>query len=285
MTVRYTSADEDSARWRAVGLRGGDVIVSTRSKHGTTWVQAILLMLVHGTELPGSLTALSPWVDHVVEPIDDVVRRLDAQPHRRVMKSHTPLDGLPADPHVHRVVVARHPLDAAVSLYHQGDNLDRARIAELTGTPVTDVADRPGPGEWLRRWVREEADPRQRMDSLDGVLHHILDAWRRRDDQGVVLVHFADLRDDLDGEVRRLARAVGLGHDPAIARAATFDSMRRRADRLAPDTLGVLRDRNRFFRSGRSGEGLASVTDEDLAHYRRRVGAVLPGDLDEWLHR
>ena len=37
--------------------------------------------------------------------------------------------------------------------------------------------------------------------------------------------------------------------------AATFGRMRERADRLAPDTLGVLRDRQAFFRRGGSGQG------------------------------
>ena len=64
-----------------------------------------------------------------------VFARLAAQPHRRFIKTHTPLDGVPLDPRAHYVVVARHPLDMAVSLYHQSANLDRARIAELTGQP------------------------------------------------------------------------------------------------------------------------------------------------------
>ena len=33
-------------------------------------------------------------------------------------------------------MTARHPLDMAVSLYHQGDNIDRARLRQLTGQPA-----------------------------------------------------------------------------------------------------------------------------------------------------
>lgn len=67
---RYRWPDEDSARWRHVALRPDDIIVSTRSKHGTTLMQGILLLLIHGRRLPGRLTDLSPWVDHLTEPIE-----------------------------------------------------------------------------------------------------------------------------------------------------------------------------------------------------------------------
>ena len=82
------------------------------------------------------MSRLSPWLDHTIRPVDEVVADLEAQEHRRIVKTHTPLDGVPVDPRATYLVVARHPLDLAVSLYHQSDNLDRARIAELTGVPA-----------------------------------------------------------------------------------------------------------------------------------------------------
>jgi hypothetical protein len=36
---RYQSPDEDSARWLGFPFRDGDIVISTRSKTGTTWVQ------------------------------------------------------------------------------------------------------------------------------------------------------------------------------------------------------------------------------------------------------
>ena len=89
--------------------------------------------------------------------------RLAAQPHRRFVKTHTPLDGVAIDPRATYIVVARHPLDMAVSLYHQGGNLDRERIAELTGQPAPTgpPAPRPPLREWLRGWIDRDVDPRE----------------------------------------------------------------------------------------------------------------------------
>ncbi len=149
---RYQSPDEDSARWLGFPFRDGDIVISTRSKTGTTWVQMICALLIFQTpELPAPLAQLSPWLDHLVAPREEVYAQLAAQKHRRFIKTHTPLDGIPLDPRATYIVTARHPLDMAVSLYHQGDNIDRARLRQLTGQP--EPADRHGRAQPLRDWL------------------------------------------------------------------------------------------------------------------------------------
>lgn len=286
----YRSPDEDSERWSRFEHRPGDVVISTRSKHGTTWLQMICALLVLGTpRLPDRLTELSPWLDWLVVPEADVFAALADQAHRRFIKTHTPLDGLPLHPEVTYVVVARHPLDAAVSLWHQSDNLDRARIAELTGQPVErEPRNRRPLADWLESWVDTEADPRERLDSLAGVMWHLGDAWRRRGRANVVLMHYDDLLHDLPGQMRRLARVLDIAVPeeawPQLVEAARFEAMRARAEHLVPDPSGVLKDRQAFFRGGVSGSGESVLSADALTRYHQRVRALAPPDLVEWLH-
>src|SRR5919107_3502764 len=207
--MRYTSPDEDSGRWDGFPFRDGDIVISTRSKSGTTWMQMICALLIFQTpDLPAPLPALSPWLDWVIVPRDEVIDRLQAQQHRRFIKTHTPLDGIVLDPRATYIVVARHPLDMAVSLFHQGSNVNRVRLAELTGNPAPthDAAPAPPPlHESLMRWIDNDAAPADEMDSLPGVMWHLSDAWRRRHDPNVLLVHYADLSADLAAEMRRIA--------------------------------------------------------------------------------
>ena len=44
--VRYWSVEQDSARWLAFEPRPGDIVISTRSKHGTSWMQMICALLI-----------------------------------------------------------------------------------------------------------------------------------------------------------------------------------------------------------------------------------------------
>ncbi len=104
--VRYRTSLDDSARWEGFSFGPGDIVISAPSKSGTTWTQMICALLVFQTaDLPAPLTALSPWLDMRVRPVSEVRDHLDAQHHRRFIKTHTPLDGLPADPRATYLVV------------------------------------------------------------------------------------------------------------------------------------------------------------------------------------
>ncbi|MFV2018339.1 sulfotransferase domain-containing protein [Micromonospora sp. LOL_023] len=308
--VRYRSDEEDSGRWIGFPHRAGDIVISTRSKSGTTWTQMICALLIfQEPQLPAPLADLSPWLDWLLIPQDKVYGRLAAQPHRRFIKTHTPLDGLPLHADVTYLVVARHPLDMAVSLYHQGGNLNRNRIRELTGGTGSDNRPQPKPeprprprpdlGHWLRQWIASDAAPANALDSLPGVVHHLADVWTRRATQpNVVLLHYQDLLDDLAGQMRGLAEwlriAVPDDRWPDLVEAATFANMRARSARLAPDPAGVMVDSRAFFRSGRSGSGRSLLTDDEYARYLSRVAQLAarqlpdPTDVDDlltWLHR
>jgi hypothetical protein len=288
--VRYRSDDEDSGRWAGFPFRQGDIVISTRSKSGTTWMQMICALLVFQTpDLPAPLGQLSPWLDFLITPLDEVLARLNAQQHRRFIKTHTPLDGIPLDSRATYIVVARHPLDMAVSLYHQGDNIDRARMRQLTGQP--EPTEPPAPRrplkQWLLGWIDSDDDPRQEMDSLPGVMWHLSDAWARRGAPNVLLVHYDDLSADLAGEMCGLAGWLGITVPgqawPGLVQAATFEHMRAAADRFVP-AAGLLKSSSAFFRRGSSGAGRELLTDDEYAHYLARTAALAPPDLLAWLH-
>jgi hypothetical protein len=288
----YASADEDNARWQSFRFRPGDIVISTRSKHGTTWVQMICALLVFGSpELPEPLGRLSPWVDRLTEPQEALFARLDEQRHRRFLKTHTPLDGLPIEPGATYIVVARHPLDAAVSLYHQAANIDRARLRQLVGLPEPETPPPPRPAvhDWLVEWIEEDPAPSESLDSLPGVMWHLTDAWSRRAEPNIVLVRYDDLQADLGGTMRELARRLGFAVDeaawPALVKAASFSQMRANAEALVPDRNGVLRDPAAFFRRGTSGAASEVLSAAERARYEERARQLAPADVVDWLHR
>lgn len=298
---RYQSSDEDSARWLGFPFRDGDIVISTRSKTGTTWVQTICALLIFGSrELPAPIAQLSPWLDHTITPRDEVWAQLAAQPHRRFIKTHTPLDGIPLDPRATYIVTARHPLDAAVSLYHQGDNFDLAKIRALTGAPEPEPEPTKPPQprqplhDWLLAYITGDAapwlarsDPRADLDSLPGLMWHFSDAWVRRHEPNVMLVHYDELSADLDGQMRRIAARLGIDVPepawPALVQAATFEAMKSSADRFVP-TAGIFKSNAAFFRRGTSGAGRDILSDQEIAAYHARVAQLAPPDMLSWLH-
>ena len=65
-----------------------------------------------------------------------------------------------------------------MSLYHQGRNIDRARLRQLTGAPepAGRAQQRLPLREWLLAWVDQDVDPRRELDSLPRILWHLGDA-------------------------------------------------------------------------------------------------------------
>lgn len=250
------------------------------------------LLVFQTPKLPAPLSHLSPWLDWLVLPKDEVYAALSAQQHRRFIKTHTPLDGIPLDPRVTYIVVARHPLDMAVSLYHHSDNLDRERIRRLTGQPRSNpsaAAPRPARREWLLSWIDREVEPHEELDSLPGAMWHLCDAWGRRGEPNVILAHYDDLSADLEQEMRHLAGRLGIAVPerawPQLVQPARFEEMRKRAEELVPDPSGVIKNKHAFFRQGTSGSGRQLLTDAELARYGARAAELAPPDLLTWLHR
>lgn len=247
------------------------------------------LLIFQTPVLPAPLGRLSPWLDHLTAPREEVLALLAAQRHRRFIKTHTPLDGIPLDARATYIVTARHPLDAAVSLYYHSMNIDRARMRELTGQPgPAESAERKPVREWLLAWISRDADPRVMLDSLPGVMWHLSDAWARRGDSNVVLIHYSELFDDLEGQMRRLAERLGIAVPepawPGLVQAAAFERMRADAGQLVP-AGGIFKSDTGFFRRGRPGAAEEILSGEEIERYRARVAQMAPPDFLAWLHR
>ncbi len=302
--VRYRVPVYDSARWRGFAFRPGDIVISTPPKCGTTWTQMICALLVlQEPVLTQPLSALSPWLDMLSRARRDVVADLEAQRHRRFIKTHTPLDGLPLDTSVTYLCVGRDPRDAALSMDNHWGNLDFAAfVAAKNAAAVVDgiapeptlepVAPPPRSEDERQRfwaWVDNDTPPRESASSLLRTLRHLQTFWDPPDGADVVMLHFDDLRTDLEGQMRaladRLAITVPEQRWPELVSAATFDEMRTQAALTAPNaSSGIWHDNERFFHRGTSGQWRDLLDDDDLERYRARAKAIGPSDVVDWVH-
>lgn len=295
---RYRTFVADSARWDEFTFRDDDIVISTPAKCGTTWMQMICALLIFRTpDLPAPLAELSPWLDMQTRPLADVIRDLDAQTHRRFIKTHTPLDGVPFDPRVTYLHVARDPRDAAMSWDNHlanmdlgafvttrvsavgADDLEELGMTEPPPSPPDDPVDRFW--EWIEgRPVGEE------VSGLEHLVGNVRSFWERRHEPNVHLFHYADLRADLAGEMRRLAGILGVAEpDDRLVEAATFESMKARAEELIPnsDTPFWVNQRQ-FFAKARSGEWRTFLDDAGQARYENALAKLVTPDLATWLH-
>ncbi len=299
--VHYKSMLYDSARWHGFTQRPGDIVVSTPPKCGTTWTQMICALLIFQTpELSQPLGVLSPWLDMQTRSAESIIADLDAQRHRRFIKSHTPLDGLPYREDVTYIWVGRDPRDVFLSWDNHVANMDIIAVltARHNAIGLDDIMEQIAEGPPVRleneidrfwEWVDDTRSVVEWM-SLHQTLHHLATFWDARDRANIVLLHYDELTADLEGEMRRLATRLGIDVPsdrwPELVRAACFDEMRRRAAEVAPEVTNaaIWRDNQRFFNRGTSGQWRRLLDDTDVRRYRRRVGELAAPDLAAWAH-
>ena len=280
----------DSRRWSGYRPRADDIVIATYPKCGTTWMQRIVGMLVLGSPDPFPIHDLSPWIDaRFRQPIEEVMAKLDAQTHRRFIKTHLPLDALPLYEEVRVIHVARDGRDACASYHNHSVAYTPAALASLDRIGVEDERigrplPRPAPDlrSFYMAWIAGDAPPG--IDFFDFEASY----WAERARPGMLLVHHNDLKADLAAEMRRIAGFLGIACPDALlarlAAAGEFEAMRRDGDRLMPNAGATFEGgAGRFLFKGTNGRWRDALTPDDLALYDARVAARLPPDCARWV--
>ena len=176
-------------------------------------MQRIVGLLVFQTPEPKPIMQISAWIDRrFPQPIEAVIAQIEAQEHRRFLKSHLPLDGLPFYDEVKYIHVARDGRDACMSFHNHASGFTDQMLAGLDKAGLEDEAvARPyphieeDPGRFFHRWITTGEVPGHDDGSPSMSFFHFEQTWwaaRRR--PNVLLVHYNDLKTDLSGEMRAL---------------------------------------------------------------------------------
>lgn len=293
---RYKGFAADSSRWERFELRPDDVVITTPAKCGTTWMQRIVGTVVFDrVDFGAPISTISPWLDMQVRTEEEVFALLAEQHHRRFIKTHTPLDGLPLDDSVTYIAVIRHPLDVALSDRDHRLNERPERFLELVtaaGSFDPEVPLRLPPledaGEFLLWWIDNDLEPiGSGPYGLADYCQQVRTYWDARDEPNVHLFHYRDLWSDREAEMRRVAAALGVAvaesRWPEFVQAAGLESMREHAENTAPEAhLGFWRSPGDFFRKGGTRDWAALVDPAGVSRFEQRLHD-LAGDAEAWI--
>jgi aryl sulfotransferase len=279
----YRTAVFDNGRWQRFVSRPDDIFVCTPPKCGTTWVQTIVNSLVFPDgDSPGPVMVLAPWLDAEFNPLDEVIARLDAQTHRRSIKTHTPADGIPWFDDAKYVFVGRDGRDAFMSMCHHREVMKRELVDAMNARALADGVPPMPPYDgdvhaFFAHWLADAS-----------LLEHVATYWERRAEPNLLFVHFANLKADLSGEMKRIAEfleiAVPAEKWPAVVERCTFESMRARGDQIGLFRLFEGGAKGFLFK-GTNGRWRDVLTADELAAYEKRVAELLPPDAAAWLER
>jgi aryl sulfotransferase len=278
----YISATTDSTRWSAYAHRPGDIFVCTPPKCGTTWMQTIVTSLLWPDgNFPGVVMQVAPWFDGAFYNFDEVLARLEAQTHRRHIKTHTPADGIPIFDTASYIVVARDGRDAFMSFANHiakmSSELRVQRNAAATARGLDPLMEFNGDiHEFFDNWIA--AAPTMR---------HIATWWNLRDQPNVLLVHYNDLKAGLTNEMRRVAEFLEIDVPAALwpdtVQRCTFDHMRADAAKIGNFDRIVEGGAQSFLFKGTNDRWQGVLTEDELERYQVRVFELLPPEAAQWL--
>lgn len=301
ITHTYQNHRLDSTRWQHYRPRSDDIIIATSLKSGTTWMQEIVRQLIfcgkqNAPERDNlALWKISPWLEWNRIPLDAMIALLEAQPHRRFIKSHIPLDGMPFFSQVKYIVVGRDARDVAMSLWNHYLGFNDAVYEGIKNLPgrVGDPFPPPPPDihafwrDWITRgWFAWESEG----FPFWGNLHHTKTWWEYRHQPNIFFVHYNDLKSDLAGEVHRIADflEIPLSNDalPSVLESVSIEAMREREGRLDEGMRNNWKEgANTFFFKGTNGRWKDVLTAEEVTLYEAKAAQVLTPECRAWLEQ
>jgi aryl sulfotransferase len=297
----------DSRRWNAFEPRDGDIVIGTFAKCGTTWTQRIVDLLVFQSADVRPFGDISPWLDSTIfNPLEEDLATLKAQTHRRYIKSHLPFDALPVWDTVKYIHVGRDGRDARLSWQNHEKGFTpefRAHVGVQAQALAAEQGNAPGgppppapedPRDYLLQWFADMeaqlAEPDKPRATRFGFPFFGFETtyWRERHRPNLLFVHYNDLKEDLAGEMRRIADfldiAIPQSKMPVLVEAARFESMKKNGNALFPKLPDVFdKGADRFINQGRSGRWRECLKAEDIARYQAIVQRACTPGLASWL--
>ena len=294
LTRHYQNVIIESERWNDFVPRDDDIIVTTSYKAGTTWTQGICAALVfQSPEPPGTLDDLSPWLDAIFEPEEDVIERMNSLTNRRYLKTHLPLDAIPFQPTTKYIFVGRDGRDVWMSMWNHWNNMNEEVINEFNADPSRRGPKLPLPPDDLNAAFDDWLSKASFAWEKDGYPfwshhYHAQTWWDYRHLDNILCVHFGDLLDDLDGQMRRISAYLDIPVNeeiwPELVRSVTFSEMKKNAETRAPGAdKGFWKDTTNFFHKGTNRRWQGVLSDDQVQRYLEVADELMEPSLARWL--
>jgi len=211
---------------------------------------------------------------------------LDQQTQRRFLKTHLPVDALVMSPKAKYIYLARDGRDVAWSFHNHHYNATDAYFADYNqGRPPHLPPLERGPADahaFYRQWFDRGGYP------IWPFWHHIRSWWAIRSLPNVLLVHFNDLKDDLEGTIRRIAAFIEIPVDRAsfsrVVEHCTFDYMKAHATKVAPRGGEFWNGgAATFINKGSNGRWREALSEGEISEYEARALSELGPACANWL--
>lgn len=276
----------DSTIWNNFKFRDDDIIIATYAKSGTTWMQQIVSQLLFNGAEDLDVAEMSPWLDLRVPSKQEKLAAVEAQTHRRFLKTHLPVDALVFSPQAKYIYIGRDGRDMVWSLYNHHANANETWYDLLNNTPgrVGPPIEKPPASirQYFHDWLEQDGYP------FWSLWENVRSWWEIRQLPNVLLLHFAELKQDMPHQIRRIAKFLEISIDESrwetILEHCSFNYMKQHASKSAPLGGTVWEGgAETFIYKGTNGRWRNILTAEESQRYEQIAKEQLGEVCAHWL--
>lgn len=254
----------------------GDVVISSGAKQGSTWMQNIVHQIRTGGDAEfEKIDEVCPRLENVEYPGQSDRERLErfeknafSQYPFRVLKTHLAPPEFPFHSQVKYIIPVRNAKDTLVSFYHYRNSTTEEFQALWGGRPhhfpSFDVC-------------------------FDCYLYFksywtLINAWLPyRHAENVLFIHYTDLKQDLEGNLKRIASFLDVKIPseqwPDIVEKCGFQWMKKNSSKFEPRVLNVpIINKGRMIRKGKIGDSVNWFTAKHEARWEAIHKQLLPDE-------
>ena len=148
--------------------------------------------------------------------------------------------------------------------------------AEASGVSQMPAYDND-PHAFFKDWIAEE----------DDFFNTVATYWARRSQNNLLLVHYNDLKQDLDAETRRIAEFLNIQvtdeEFAGVVERCSFEYMRNHPEMVGDFDRMFEGGAKGFIFKGTNGRWRDVLTEDELGQYFRRAHDKLPKEALNWL--
>ena len=276
----------DSTIWNEFEFRDDDIVIASYAKSGTTWLQQIIAQLLFDGEEDLEVAEMSPWMDLRIPPKQIKLPLVEAQTHRRFVKTHLPTDALVFSDQAKYIYIGRDGRDILWSLYNHHATANATWYAGLNKTPgrVGPPIEHPPASiqQYYHDWLDRDGYP------FWPFWENVRSWWTIKNLPNVFIIHFANLKSDMPKQIRKIAEflSIPIAEDKwrSILLHCSFNYMKVNATKTVPFD-GALWEGGiqSFIHKGTNGRWSEVLDNDEIKKYENRAAEELGNECAHWL--
>jgi aryl sulfotransferase len=276
----------DSTIWNDFVFRDDDIIIASYAKSGTTWLQQIIAQLLFNGEEGLEVAEMSPWMDLRIPQKEIKLSLVEAQIHRRFVKTHLPTDALVFSDKAKYIYIGRDGRDILWSLYNHHATATDDWYSGLNDTPgrIGPPIERPTASikQYYHDWIDRDGFP------FWPYWENVRSWWEIRKLPNIFLIHFTNLKSDMPGWIRQIAEFLDISIDEnkweSILLHCSFDYMKENASKSIPFEGALWKGGlQSFIHKGTNGRWREELDRNQIEKYDRRAIEELSPACAHWL--